>query len=708
VGISRPLRLKFRCPGRHLGRLSLALIATGLSSATAIPAGPTPEIRIGVDQAAPYQSWVKGQGPVGFTVDVLNEAARRRGFRLRWVECPEGPGRALKSGKVDIWPLVSLGSGRQMKVYLAEPWLENQYATVWKRDTFVTKHQVPDLTNRVVSVLKLPYTLQLASRLYSHSKLSGVPNRTIALEELCAGKSDAAFMEIRILEPMLLERPAGCEAVKLGVRVNSTLQNSMTLASTPSFQREADELRAAIGAMFLDGQFGKIVDHWFVFSNIEAHALADYWQQRERNHYILAALTGMTVLAVLLVWAAKRARHARGIAEKANLAKTAFLANVSHEIRTPMNGVLGMADLLLTTPLRPDQQSWATIIRESAQIQLALVNDLLDSAKIEAGMLRLEAIPFSLRKILNDVESSFSGAAAEKGISLRLHVQDLLPEALIGDPLRVRQIVCNLVNNAVKFTEAGTVAISASYHGASRASRVLLEVEDTGIGIPAECQETIFDSFTQADCGTTRRYGGTGLGLSICRSLIELMGGTIDLTSIPDAGSTFRVWLPLCAADPTPQQAAFPSQDFSLARSLPILVVEDNVINQKVASAMLKSLGLTVDLAKDGFEALEKFRGHSYAAVLMDFQMPGISGFETTRAIRALPREGRCVPCTPVIGLSAGTTDSDRQSALDSGMIDCLSKPVRRAELAAALQRWTSWNAPAMTFPLPLVHSSTD
>jgi CheY-like chemotaxis protein len=303
---------------------------------------------------------------------------------------------------------------------------------------------------------------------------------------------------------------------------------------------------------------------------------------------------------------------------------------------------------------------------------------------------KLEHIPFSLEKVLEDVERSFVRIAEQKGISIELK-REGLPSVSIGDSLRIRQILGNLVNNAVKFTDEGTVTISGRRGSSSGTEGIVIEITDTGIGIPLEAQQRIFETFTQADSSTTRRFGGTGLGLSICRSLTELMGGRVSLESNPGEGSTFRVWLPLPDADFLPAQTDSAGQELSAAEQLPILVVEDNLINQKVVCAMLRTFGLSVDVANTGYEAMEKCRFNDFSAILMDLQMPGISGFETTRAIRGLFKDDRRSVQVPIIALSAGTTGSDHDAALESGMNDFLSKPVTRHELARTLRRWIQW-----------------
>jgi signal transduction histidine kinase/ActR/RegA family two-component response regulator len=639
-------------------------------------------VRIGVDQAPPYQSWREGYGPLGFTVDVIREAARKRGITLHWILCPEGPQKALNAGRVDIWPLLSQNAGRDAGFHTSEPWLENEYALIWRGTGSGVHDAEPDWKSRAVAVTNLPLGLRLAKQSVPGSQLDLTPNRTASLQRLCSGVVDGAFMEIRLLEAMLLDRPPGCEGTSFRVRVLSKLHQPLAIVSSHGFQPEADELRREIGVMFQDGRFEGMVDRWFVFSNVEAHSLSQLIQQRQRNTYTLAAVAVMTILIGLLGWMYKRARAATRSAVRANQTKDDFLANVSHEVRTPMNGVLGMADLLMNTPLSAEQREYTTTIAESARMQLLILNDILDSAKIEAGKLVLEAVPFSPSDLLKDLSRIFRPIALEKHLSLDLQISGILP-AVMGDPLRVRQILSNLVNNAIKFTQGGEVRIAASAEGGHGMTTLVFSVTDTGIGIEPEAQARIFDKFTQADCSTTRHFGGTGLGLSICRSLVELMAGSIRLESTPGAGSRFSFSVRFPVVDSGVKKPSSGRQAGSLSATHPILIVEDNPINQRVATAMVRSLGLSCELASNGLEAVEKCLSRDYSAVLMDCQMPTMDGFEATRRIRASNRNS-----LPIIALTAATASRDRKLATDAGMDDFLSKPVQRLQIAEVLDRW--------------------
>ncbi len=641
---------------------------------------PPRRVRIGVDQAAPYQSWKTNNGPVGFTVDVITEAARASGVELEWVFRPEGPKAAFARGKVDVWPLWAATSIQDAAVYGTRPWLENQYAVGWLGDGSDGYQPPPRWEGRTVALANLPLAKKLSARLLPGHRSDLTPDRTVSLQHLCSGKADGVFLEVRLLEAMLLRRPKGCEGADVRVHVIPGLSLPMSIASRWQVRSEADALRAGIDTMVQDGRFAQLIDRWFVFSNIEAHSLAALHEQKRENTYMLEVLGIVVVSFGLLLLMYRRTKAAFRAAERANRAKSEFLANVSHDVRTPMNGVIGMADLLLRTPLTSEQYGYTTTIRESAGLQLAILNDLLDTAKIEAGKLVLERVVFCPAALLEQLQLAFASLACDKGLSLTVKTIDL-PAAVIGDPLRIRQVLTNLVNNAIKFTENGEVNIEAAASVDTDHARLNFAVKDTGIGIEAAQQEHIFDAFTQADGSTTRRFGGTGLGLSICRSLVNLMDGSIHLESTPGAGSRFWFTITLPIAREAVAGAGDQAREIRLESVLPVLVAEDNRVNQKVAAALLASFGLQVDLASNGVEAVEKCSRNDYALVLMDCQMPEMDGFEAARRIRRLAR-----PRLPIIALTAGASGADRRMAVDAGMDGFISKPVHRDELARILE----------------------
>jgi signal transduction histidine kinase/ActR/RegA family two-component response regulator len=414
-------------------------------------------------------------------------------------------------------------------------------------------------------------------------------------------------------------------------------------------------------------------------------AKGDYTQRRVEGNFRefidLAEL--MTKMGQKIDSHIREIEQKRKNAEQASAYKTAFLANMSHEIRTPMNAIVGLSHLTLDTPLNDKQRKYVTNINNASHSLLGIINDILDYSKIEAGRLEIESTPFDLTEITDNLFGIFHFQAHDKGLAFSMNISPNVPSRLLGDPMRLKQILINLLGNALKFTESGKIILGIRSLSQPDDPMISLEfnVKDTGIGIEDAQLEQLFKPFTQADVSTTRKYGGTGLGLSICKKLVELMGGHIQIKSTPGKGSEF-IFTANFQADVNQEKSSnslVPDLQLDIMREhlsgLNVLLVEDNTINQMVAKELLESVNVNVSISGDGKQALDALHKSTFDMILMDIQMPVMDGFEATRRIRDAQNE------IPIIALTANATKDDKEECIRVGMDDYLSKPIKTEEL---------------------------
>lgn len=643
------------------------------------------KVRIGTNNSPPFNYYDAQGRATGFAIDVMNRAAERAGIELEWVITREGPDVTFASGRADLWPVVTVFADRRGRMHMTEPWW--RLGTVmYSRESSAIK-RLEDLRGKKV-VVTSPSKRFLPKILFPPTtSVEVVQSPHDGMKALCLGQAEAAFIDLRVADGVLLNRPRECGMQTFWAEMMADAVREFAIGARRGFEPDAERLRAAIDEMGLEGELVPLAAKWRFIDQTDTALIQWLDQTREKSErwrwtvVWLGAVVGFGLVVLVLL------ARARSRAESSARARAQFLANMSHELRTPMHGVLGLTELALGTDLDADQRRYLTLARDSAERLLHVVDDILDLSRIESGKMELEQIAFDPRELVNRALLILSLRAQEKAIDLTAQVDPAVPALLAGDPSRIHQVLVNLINNGIKFTERGSVVLRV---GGQREPddrfTISFAVEDTGIGIPREQQKRIFESFTQADASTTRRYGGSGLGLAISSHLVRMMHGKLGLLSQEGQGSTFHFELTLPVAHPTAAAEAVP--ETGPQRHLRLLVADDNVVNRTLLERILTRWGHRVDTAENGEQAVAACAHTHYDAVLMDVHMPVLDGLEATRQIRLREQNvasaGRHVP---IVALTALAFRDDAERCHAAGMDAYLAKPFKSEQLLALLAR---------------------
>ncbi|MFN7921781.1 MAG: ATP-binding protein [Bryobacteraceae bacterium] len=646
---------------------------------------PARVYKIGYDHNPPFQIRTPGNDghPRGVAVDTVRAAARRAGIKLDWVLDQSRTAESLRDRKVDLWPLLTDVPERRVFAYLSDPWIVSDSYLIASGQSGT---RPPPGFSGVIDYAGPKLYEILIHREWPRAQIREIRGLTRLAEMLCSGQSPLVFISSHQANGFMRDVSEGCPDSPLEAHHLPEITVKAGVASTFESARVADRLRAEILQMGEEGDLGGILARYAYVGLTETRAILALTAVERQSRQRTVAMVLLALAMALLAWLAWHLRRARKIADEASAAKSEFLAKMSHEIRTPLGGVIGMLELSLDAPLAAGQRENLETAHQSAKALLEILNDILDLSKIEAGRLEIAPTDVDVRQLVSSVSRLMAPVAQAKGLEFAAAVDSAVPRWIRVDPVRVKQVLLNLVGNAVKFTAEGSVEVRVGFSDPANGKSGDLEfrVRDTGIGIPEAKHSRLFVAFSQADDSTARKYGGTGLGLTISRQLVRMMHGEIWFESAPGVGSVFAFSIPFeQAAGPPP--AGEPIEPV-ISAPRRILVAEDNRVNQKLIAALLERDGHTVTMAASGSAALDAVKANPpFDLVFMDIQMPEMDGFQATAAIRSL--DSAVKRHVPIIALTAHAQLGYEEVCRTAGMDGYLTKPIDRAALRGAIAR---------------------
>lgn len=661
-----------RLPANLSSLFLIVLLCLGTHSCSRQPR----TIRVGYRDRPPYQI-ADSKGPNGLVYSVIQEAALRRNVPIQWILSLEGPDEALASGKVDIWGMLPYTSERQAKFHLSEPWMLKDFCLISSRSKPI--NSVAGVIGMRIAYLRQPAVEDLARRCLP--PLTGVLSDTSdeVFQSLCAGSADGAFLDLKVTQSMLLRRPPGCETTQLRSIVVPEASQPQSIGSSRKTAAVADELRSGIGSMSSDGSLEAIYAKWQLPTPYDARIFDSLAKARQLRHTLLGGIGGLVVVLVILGFLIYRLRRTNRLARSSMTMQRRFVTNISKEFRTPLNGVVGMTDLLLSSELAGDQRSYGETVQGCARSLLDMLNNLLDYSRLEEGVIVLDNRDFEVHGLVEEVMEHYAAQARVQGLEISCVIAPNVPQIVTGDPVRLRQVLTNLVSNAVKFTITGEVGISARLVSSMAGTVVLhFEVTDTGAGINPADRARLFDCFSHGGIAEVQGERGTGLGLAICRKVVDAAGGQIDFTSEPGKGSTFWVLMQFGQT-----QANLPPKESASLKGTRALLIPGSLSIRHSVFDQLSYLGVYVASSgtlKAGEVILAaENEGRAFQVVILD----DVAGDALEFA-----RELALVPCVnpPRLLLLSGLQSRDwPQRSTESGIAAILSKPVRQSHLEQTL-----------------------